>query len=108
MLCTLSFAVVLLGDSPQGVALLHRVHLRLLCGLLNLEITRVHLGDADGVPERQNDLLALLLGLSLPRDLHLVAIDVDVELVGVEAMTLYGLLEGFGSSGLRLTTKQLR
>src|SRR5688500_3991866 len=47
----LTLAVVHLGDLPERVTLLDRVHRGLWCGLLNLEIAPIDLSDAHCIPE---------------------------------------------------------
>src|SRR4051812_5325489 len=101
-------AVELLGDLPQGVALLDRVHLGLGPGLLHLQPAGVDLRHAYGVADRERDFLGFLLAQGLARDLHLVALYVDVEVSSIEAVALDLLLEILGSCRLGLAAQELR
>ena len=99
-------AVELLGNLPQGVALLDRVHLGLGPRLLHLQTAGVDLRHADGVADRESDLFGFLLAHGLTRDLHLVALHVDVDVPGIEAVALDLLLEILGSRRLGLAAAE--
>ena len=92
-------AVLRLGDLPEVVALLHRVHLGFGGGLGGLELV-VHLGHAHGVAQRQRDLLG---GFGIgggAADRDLVAVDRDLQSIGVQAVLVQFLLQLVDGGGL--------
>src|SRR4029079_14207129 len=91
--------VMLLGDLPESIALLNRVHGRGRGWLLHLELGSVDLGHAVGVAKGEDDLFGFLLVGGLARQFHLVALDLDPELGRIEAVTLNLLLQLLGRCG---------
>src|SRR4051812_42740224 len=91
--------IMLLGNLPEGVTLLDRIHGRDGGGLLNLQLARIDLGDAIGIAEGKDDLLGLFLVGGLPRQFHLVAFHLDSELGGIEPVALNFLLQLLRSRG---------
>src|SRR5215217_4896630 len=102
-----ALAVMLLGNLPEGVPLLDRIHGRDSGGLLNLELARIDLGDAIGIAEGKDDLLGLFLAGGLARQLHLVAFDLNSELARIEPVALNLLLQLLGSCSSRAAAEDL-
>ncbi|KAG1246057.1 hypothetical protein G6F65_020892 [Rhizopus arrhizus] len=92
VLCALALAVLRLGDLPQVVALLHRVHLGFGRGLLHFQLI-VHRGHADGVAQRQGDLLGRFGAEGFARHRDLVAIHRDLQAVRVQAVLIQLFLQ---------------
>ena len=99
VLVALALAVLPLGDRPQRVAGHDRVELRLGRRRGRLDVV-LHGRDALGVAEGDGDLLGLFLCLGGAGHLHLVAVDLDLDVGRVEAVLLELLLELLGGRGL--------
>ena len=108
VLRALALAVMMLGDLPQIVALLDSVEHRRLGFLDDGEIA-LDLRHADGITERQNDLLGFFGGLRIAREDNLVAFNLYVDARDVETMLFGFLLEFWSRSRLSFArTKNLR
>jgi hypothetical protein len=83
---------VLLGNCPERVTLIDGVEHGLL-GVGRLDVL-LDLGHAQDITNGEDRLLFLLLALRRPRQLDGVAVELDLEVAGVEAEVLDLLLEG--------------